>query len=234
MTISPPSYWKESFFDKGPKYDKIIELIDAVNVLEGSEDHGNLAGLADDDHTQYLLADATRAVAGNLVPDATNTRDLGTSSVKWKDIYLYSAYFAGGTTYKIDTAGVGTLSNVNLFAAPAAYKIATNNVLVVDGSSNLIVNQSSAYPLFLYGNGTITIGRPSDADNINVRGTTTFNFPVSCVDNLLMQGSGTADKRLRVPYLTAAPGSSDNGSIWMESDGLHIVYGGAEKVVAGV
>lgn len=234
MPISYPDHWKEPFAAKGLKYNKIKELIDALTILEGSADHGNLAGLADDDHPQYLLADATRAVAGNLIPDVSNTRDLGTSSVKWKDIYIYSAYFAGGTTYKVSSTGFGTLAGVNLFAAPAAYQIAANNVLVVDGSSNLLLNQSAAYPLFIYGNGSITIGRASDADSINVRGTTTFNYPVSCVDNLLMQGSGAADKRLRVPYLTAAPSSSDNGSIWMESDGLHIVYAGVEKVVAGV
>jgi len=29
-------------------------------------DHGNLAGLSDDDHTQYLLVDGTRAMTGNL------------------------------------------------------------------------------------------------------------------------------------------------------------------------
>jgi len=29
-------------------------------------DHGNLSGLADDDHTQYLLVDGTRALSGNI------------------------------------------------------------------------------------------------------------------------------------------------------------------------
>ena len=52
--------------------------------------------------------------------------------------------------------------------------------------------------------------------------------------NLLMSGTGTSDKRLTVPYLTAAPSTLTNGSIWMESDGLHIYYNNAEKLVAGV
>jgi len=34
-------------------------------------DHGGLVGLADDDHTQYLLADGTRTLAGNLAVTGT-------------------------------------------------------------------------------------------------------------------------------------------------------------------
>ena len=37
---------------------------------------------------------------------------------------------------------------------------------------------------------------------------------------------------VRLPY--AAASSPANGSIWMESDGLHIYYGGSEYTVAGV
>ncbi len=35
-------------------------------------------------------------------------------------------------------------------------------------------------------------------------------------------------------YRVAAPATLKNGMIWMEVDGLHIYYNGAEKVVAGV
>jgi hypothetical protein len=38
---------------------------------------------------------------------------------------------------------------------------------------------------------------------------------------------------IQLPYLGGAPASPANGMIWMESDGLHIYYAGAEKVVAG-
>ena len=40
-------------------------VIDDKFNESGPADHGTLAGLADDDHTQYLLADGTRALAGN-------------------------------------------------------------------------------------------------------------------------------------------------------------------------
>lgn len=51
--------------------------------------------------------------------------------------------------------------------------------------------------------------------------------------NLLMDGTGTDNQRIRAPYLTAIPSSADNGSLWMESDGLHVYYGGAEATLSG-
>jgi len=39
-------------------------------------DHGSLGGLGDDDHTQYLLADGTRALAGNLDFNLNQATDL--------------------------------------------------------------------------------------------------------------------------------------------------------------
>ena len=41
------------------------------------------------------------------------------------------------------------------------------------------------------------------------------------------------DGVVQLPYLGAIPANPVNGMIWMESDGLHLYYGGAEKVVAG-
>jgi len=39
---------------------------------------------------------------------------------------------------------------------------------------------------------------------------------------------------IALPYLAGAPTTLVNGMCWMESDGLHIYYAGAEKTVAGV
>ena len=41
------------------------------------------------------------------------------------------------------------------------------------------------------------------------------------------------DGLVQLPYLTAIPANPVNGMVWMEADGLHLYYGGAEKVVAG-
>jgi len=45
------------------------ELADASDAVS---DHGNLTGLGDDDHTQYLLADGTRALTGDLDVGSNN------------------------------------------------------------------------------------------------------------------------------------------------------------------
>ena len=58
----------KSYFEDGkePHEGKYIDLIDSL-MLEGSGgDHGVLTGLADDDHPQYLLADGSRDLDGDL------------------------------------------------------------------------------------------------------------------------------------------------------------------------
>jgi len=51
-------------------YDDVANTITAA-ALPAGIDHGSLAGLSDDDHTQYLLIDGTRAMTGDLVMGAT-------------------------------------------------------------------------------------------------------------------------------------------------------------------
>ncbi len=45
--------------------EEIESVFTTVFTASGVSDHGNLAGLTDDDHTQYLLADGTRALSAN-------------------------------------------------------------------------------------------------------------------------------------------------------------------------
>ncbi len=52
--------------------------------------------------------------------------------------------------------------------------------------------------------------------------------------DFLMGGTTTDDEKLQLPYLTQAPATLANGMMWMENDGLHIYYNGAEKIVAGI
>jgi len=46
-----------------------------LSVVASGVDHGGLSGLGDDDHTQYLLANGTRALTGNLAVNAAVTID---------------------------------------------------------------------------------------------------------------------------------------------------------------
>jgi len=44
-------------------------------------------------------------------------------------------------------------------------------------------------------------------------------------------GNTTFAGTVRLPVLAGIPGTAANGDMWMEADGLHIYYGGSEKVV---
>ena len=58
-----------------------------------------------------------------------------------------------------------------------------------------------------------------------------FNAGINITGSLTMDGSGTDDEALQVPYLTAAPATLANGMIWMEADGLHAYHAGAEHIL---
>ena len=70
-------------------------------------------------------------------------------------------------------------------------------------------------------------------------GGTIPTLPVESYFKTYAEQGGDTGMRIRgngvvkLPYLTGAPASMENGDMWMESDGLHIYYGGAEKTVAG-
>lgn len=101
--------------------DKLIDgTISGSKLVLNSIDHGGLGGLSDDDHTQYLLADGTRAFTGNIQANASGTLDIGSSAVPFRDLYLdgnvhvdntptASGTYTGGitTTVTIDANTVG-------------------------------------------------------------------------------------------------------------------------------
>jgi hypothetical protein len=62
-----------------------VQVVARSMFNEGILDHGGLLGLADDDHTQYLLADGSRDLTGNMLVDAAITidgRDLSVDGTK--------------------------------------------------------------------------------------------------------------------------------------------------------
>ena len=83
-------------------------------VIPGGVDHGSLAGLADDDHAQYLRTDGTRALTGNW--------DAGASQLKSSNVDIN-----GGT---IDGTSIGATS-------PAAGKftnLEVNGTVTITGT----------------------------------------------------------------------------------------------------
>jgi hypothetical protein len=81
----------------------------ARNLPTVITDHGALGGRSDDDHTQYLLASGARNVSGVLRPDTNNARDLGTSAVRWRNLYLVTLNVSGSATIAGNLAVTGTL-----------------------------------------------------------------------------------------------------------------------------
>ena len=55
-----------------------------------------------------------------------------------------------------------------------------------------------------------------------------FQIFASKAASMKIKGNGV----ISLPYLSAIPSGVENGDIWMESDGLHVYYNGAEKVVS--
>jgi len=70
-----------------------LSITDTTLTAEGGvTDHGELTGLGDDDHTQYLLANGSRAMSGNFGPDTDNSRDFGSITKRWKDAYFVNIH----------------------------------------------------------------------------------------------------------------------------------------------
>lgn len=89
-------------------------LIDATLVNFGAIDHGALGGLGDDDHTQYLLVDGTRAMAGNL---QMNTNFVFSSGVPTDANHLINKAYADSLRTENGMKGnveVATTANISL------------------------------------------------------------------------------------------------------------------------
>jgi len=79
------------------------DWVDLDSAGEGSSDHGELDGLADDDHSQYLLIDGTRAMTGKLLAhDGLAVQDGGYAQFRG-DLYTGSFIRSQGQ-YKLELA----------------------------------------------------------------------------------------------------------------------------------
>jgi len=119
-----------------------------------------------------------------------------------------------GATYFIKVAASGP-AIINIDSKPTD---GTSEAMI---RMNRTTNTSGVSGVAVYeGDGTSSIqhglyGGSGDAELCKLGGKLTVGGPV------------------QLPYLGAAPSGLTNGMIWMESDGLHLYYAGAEKVVAG-
>lgn len=117
---------------------------------DDTTDHGALTGLADDDHTQYILVNGTRAFTGNQSHGDNNITNLGEL-----DLDLMRADAANGSiTIELDNA------------AGADLLIGNNNALVVEGDNDRvgIGTNAPSRPLHVIGETRIQADGDNSAD----------------------------------------------------------------------
>jgi hypothetical protein len=83
-----------------------IQIVARSVFNDGVIDHGALLGLADDDHTQYLLADGTRALAGAWDLGSQNLSNGGT---------ITASSFVGPLTGNADTITVADTADATCY-----------------------------------------------------------------------------------------------------------------------
>jgi hypothetical protein len=89
----------------------------------GATDHGTLNGLGDDDHTQYLLIDGTRAMSGALNMGSQNITSVATITATTYTGLPTSSDTVQGIVEKATDAEVSAGTDTNRFVTP--YHLAT-------------------------------------------------------------------------------------------------------------
>ena len=153
--------------------DAIFDSNDTTESTSSTTGSAQFAGGVGIEKQLYVGAGASvgagLTVAGDLLPEADGTRDLGSSSVEWKDLYIDG------------TANIDTLS-----ADTAAIADLTDNRVVIAGSSGELEDDAN---LTFDGN-TLAIGA-----GVTIVGVSTFNDNVeitSLIDNRIpIVGAGS-------------------------------------------
>ncbi len=122
----------------------ISSSFDIVFTGGSVTDHGNLSGLADDDHTQYILADGTRALAGAW--------DMGSQATT--NVNIDSGTITGITDLAVADGGTGASSLADLITLTTD---TTGNYAAGDGEAGNALTGDSATSFF--SSGTIEVAR---------------------------------------------------------------------------
>ena len=111
------------------------------------------------------------AVAQDIVPDADGTRDLGSATKKWRDLYVTgSSIVMGSTTLAVDGTGNLTVTPAGQSPSPVVTEAATTNTFAtfaVSGQNNVVADQGGD-TVTLVGTGDTTITTNSGTDTITI------------------------------------------------------------------
>jgi hypothetical protein len=200
-------------------HDNLVGFDAGEHFTEGSIDHGSIAGLADDDHTQYLLADGTRALTGNWNAGNYNVTVGG-------DLTASGTVTAGGTTPEVQfsaTSGtIGVSGNTDLIQL-------TGTDVTFDG--DILFTTSGTYDI---GTSAIPV-QNAYFDDIYVKGTsihlggtvelTESSSELAVNTNMIFP----ADKGLKSTsasnlYMTLGDNAGSNTISFRDSDGLEVAW----------
>lgn len=151
------------------------DLID-VSTLNGALDHGALTGLGDDDHTQYILVNGTRAFTGDQSLGGFKITNLanpvaGTDAVNLQTLQAYQE----GLKPK-QAVRVATTTSINLSSAPATI----DGVTLVSGDRVLVKDQAAPAEngIYIFNGAASAMTRAVDMDSLTpideVNGAYTF------------------------------------------------------------
>ena len=137
--------------------------IDSSFINFGAIDHGSLSGLGDDDHTQYILVDGTRAFTGDQSMGSNKITSLspgiaGTDAVNLNQLNNAIQGIDWKESARVATDG----SNINLASAPATI----DGVTLVSGDRVLVKDQSilSENGIYIFNGTGSAMTRSADAD----------------------------------------------------------------------
>ena len=122
----------------GKTEEEIQDIIGAAIVTNGS--HTGLSVAYDDagDGAIDITVDYS-AIASNLIPDGNETRDLGSSTNRWRDLYLSgNTINLGGTEFSKDSDG-----NVEVSASGTLKSLKVAEIEIGTGSDVLVLKRDS-------------------------------------------------------------------------------------------
>lgn len=149
--------------------------------IGGAVDHGALLGLADDDHTQYLLADGTRSMSGALNMGTNNITNVGT--VDGVTVSAHAARHAPGGADPISTASAVGLDASSTNTTGTGTSLARNDHTHALDTTNGTISTVAADAVASNGTATglarrdhvhaVSVGTPVTIGTSNAAGTAT-------------------------------------------------------------
>jgi hypothetical protein len=208
-------------------------------------DHGQLAGLNDDDHEQYFLGDASRAISGNLIPDADNTHSIGTfqgqtfASGVFQRVYIGSGYvfdFPSTSELVFRRADEGGAYNIRAATVSGSNVVGANTQVYISGTA--VGNYLSSHTENTSGVGRITddFGSEITPTNLSIIGSGGIETVVSGASAIAV----AIPNNTFLPFASGAEVRQDHGTLDGLTDDDHTQYllrsdfassGAAEKPV---